>query len=946
MSESTHFDPGPPTLPRGGDTTKPPAPSGYELFDAIGEGGMGVVYRARDLSLDREVAVKILKPDFAPDSAIGRRFVDEARITGQLQHPGIPPIHQTGTLADGRPFLAMKLIKGQTLNAILDTCTRRKQLKDGDRTLAGTACSDHAPNILAVFDAICQAVSYAHAHGVIHRDLKPANVMVGAFGEVQVMDWGLAKFLGPNPPREITDAIDDPMATELAATRNADTATQAGAVLGTLAFMPPEQAGGEIDKIDERADVFGLGAILCVILTGQPPYAGVSAAAIRRKALRGELADAYARLDTSGGEPALIELAKRCLSPELAKRPRNAGEVANAVSTFLAETEARARRAEIERAQLLTKAAEERKRRRVQLALALSLLSLVTVAGGGLWFVQHQRATAERIRVLRREQARLTVEGSLAQAMNHLRRSRWAEASLLIHQAAQSLDDAESDAIAKQLADAERLLELVRRVDTASIKSNAWLGSNFDHTSAEREYASAFAQAGVASLGEDIAVVASRIQESPIRELLVAAIDDWAWQAINSPHRTWLLNVARAADPHPWRDRFRDPAVWTDDAGLAVLAKDVDVRLHSPHLLVVLGRVLMVRKLDARAAEILSRAYQQHPNDYSINFDLGSALQRAGRDAEAIGYFRAAIAIRPDAVPAYNNLATSLNKSGHADQAMQILRTALTIDPSFSSAYLNLGVIYGNQRRFDDAIATFQKAADISPTFPNAWGALGQALIDRGRFAEAVAALDKAVVLLSPDDTRLRPHFLRLQTLSHQLLALDKKLTAHESHANPKATPADLIEWAWICSHYKRHYAKSARLAAEAFAKDPSCAGDLKAARRYNAACAAALAGCGFGEDASSLKPEDRSRWRQQALEWLRADLTAWTGDPNSDAAEVEKTLQHWLADPDLDAVRNPVKLAEFPEAERANWQRLWADVRKHAGPLKAPLERPANRKQ
>jgi serine/threonine protein kinase len=169
-----------------GNGTPVVAVSGYELLDEVGHGGMGVVYRARDRELDREVAVKILLPKYTPGSSTAQRFVEEARITSQLQHPGVPPVYRVGTLPDGRPFLAMKLIKGQTLDVLL------KAAEPLDR--------------LAVFQGICQAVGYAHAHHVIHRDLKPANVMVGAFGEVQVMDWGLAKILAPplpwNPERQ------------------------------------------------------------------------------------------------------------------------------------------------------------------------------------------------------------------------------------------------------------------------------------------------------------------------------------------------------------------------------------------------------------------------------------------------------------------------------------------------------------------------------------------------------------------------------------------------------------------------------------------------------------------------------------------------------------------------------------------------------------------------
>src|SRR5271165_3172483 len=149
-----------------GPRLAPGVTAGYELLAEVGRGGMGVVYRARDLTLDREVAVKVLQEHYTPTSGTAIRFLDEARITGQLQHPGIPAVYQVGALPDGRPFLAMKLIKGQTLDELLE---------------AGATIDP-----LGMFEAVAQAVGYAHAHGVIHRDLKLSNLMVGAFGEVQV----------------------------------------------------------------------------------------------------------------------------------------------------------------------------------------------------------------------------------------------------------------------------------------------------------------------------------------------------------------------------------------------------------------------------------------------------------------------------------------------------------------------------------------------------------------------------------------------------------------------------------------------------------------------------------------------------------------------------------------------------------------------------------------
>jgi serine/threonine protein kinase len=365
----------------------PASPPGYELLDKIGSGGMGVVYRALDVALGRQVAVKILSERYAPASPASQRFLSEARITGQLQHPGVPAVHQAGTLPDGRPFLAMKLIKGDTLDAIL------KERADP---------SAERGRLLGVFEAVCQAVGYAHAHRVIHRDLKPANVMVGAYGEVQVMDWGLAKVLD-----EQTPSAADPLAaeqarawTEVSPPPDAGSYTQAGSLVGTPAFIPPEQAVGEIDRVNERSDVFGLGALLAVILTGQPPYVGETVESVRVQALRGKLADCFARLDASGAEPELVALCKKCLAFEPGDRPRDAGEVAEAVAGLRAAAEERAQSAERERLAAEVRAAEQTKRRKTlqRATAAVVAVLLLGVAGttAGLIQADHQRRTAEQ----------------------------------------------------------------------------------------------------------------------------------------------------------------------------------------------------------------------------------------------------------------------------------------------------------------------------------------------------------------------------------------------------------------------------------------------------------------------------------------------------------------------------------------------------------------------
>ena len=267
------------------------------------------------------MAVKVLQDRYALGSLVARRFMDEARISGQLQHPGIPPVHDLGSLPDGRPFLAMKLIDGRTLESLL----RDRSDPAADRG-----------RFLAVFEAVCQAVAYARPA----RDSSRLEALERDGGSLRRSAAhglgpreGLARSSG-SPPAAPADS-DSALATEISQARDTDSSvTQAGSVLGTPAYMAPEQALGAIDQVDERSDVFGLGAILAVILTGEPPFVADTADETRILAAGGKVDDCFVRLDACAAEPALIALCKRCLSPERNDRPANGGAVAAAVAAL------------------------------------------------------------------------------------------------------------------------------------------------------------------------------------------------------------------------------------------------------------------------------------------------------------------------------------------------------------------------------------------------------------------------------------------------------------------------------------------------------------------------------------------------------------------------------------------------------------------------------------
>jgi serine/threonine protein kinase len=240
----------------------------YLIEGEIARGGMGAVLRAVDCDIHREVAVKYMLD--AKDPKKQARFVEEAQINGQLEHPNIVPVYDLGIDAKKRPFIMMKMVKGRSLKDVLD------QLRDNPRQAEKEWSLGRLLNILV---NICNALAFAHSRGVIHRDLKPANIMLGDFGEVYVMDWGLAKVVGRHdpyattPPPGVIPKVSEPAKTtgKVVTDREEADLTQEGTVLGTPVYMPPEQAAGQIQTMDQRSDVYSVGAILYEILTLKPP---------------------------------------------------------------------------------------------------------------------------------------------------------------------------------------------------------------------------------------------------------------------------------------------------------------------------------------------------------------------------------------------------------------------------------------------------------------------------------------------------------------------------------------------------------------------------------------------------------------------------------------------------------------------------------------------------
>jgi len=291
------------------------------------EGGLGEVYFAEDTELHREVALKEIKSKYADDLASRGRFVIEAEITGGLEHPGIVPVYGLGAYPNGRPYYAMRFIRGDSLKDAIERfhAAEKPGRAAGERSLA-------LRQLLRRFVDVCNAIAYAHNRGVLHRDLKPANIMLGPFGETLVVDWGLAKAgLEPRPHAE--DATIDPM---LRPASGSDLyATQAGLALGTLSYMSPEQAAGKHEQLGPASDIYSLGSTLYALLAGQSPYQGQDEAEILGKVQRCD----YPPLRTvkPDAPPALAAICRKAMSPEPNQRYASALDLAADVEHWLAD---------------------------------------------------------------------------------------------------------------------------------------------------------------------------------------------------------------------------------------------------------------------------------------------------------------------------------------------------------------------------------------------------------------------------------------------------------------------------------------------------------------------------------------------------------------------------------------------------------------------------------
>jgi serine/threonine protein kinase/Flp pilus assembly protein TadD len=380
------------------------------------------------------------------------------------------------------------------------------------------------------------------------------------------------------------------------------------------------------------------------------------------------------------------------------------------------------------------------------------------------------------------------------------------------------------------------------------------------------------------------------------------------------------------------------------DEALTLYRRAAEVQPNSAVAQRELAIFLSESRRYADAVIAFRRALALRPDDARSHVNLGQTFLQMGLYPQALAEAKRAIELAPDQFESVGVYGAALDDSGQHREAVDYLRRAAALRPDDYRPHTNLSRALSNAGRSTEAEEAARRAIELAPNQSEGYHNLGAALVRQGRFSQALVSCRRAQELIKTQQPNYVAELARDVRTVEQLVALDAKLPDVLAGKVKPAHAAEQIELAKLCSEYKKLNAAAARFYAEALAAEPKLADDMKHAHRYNAACAAALAGCGQGQDADKLDDAERAKLRRQTLDWLTADLAAWAkmADKAETRPKVQKSMQHWQQDPDLAGVRDAAALAKLPEAERAAWQKLWAgaaDLSKHP---KAPEAAPA----